>query len=145
MNELTFLPEKLLPYSLFVKDGNDEANYREELEKLKIGHIRADYDGSKWWNTIWPNSQQLVTPERAIEIDKMYNALISNDCFPTLKELNAFCHSHTEALENKEFDDVYNFYYEGERCMFRVRLITRKGDYNLYLYAYVKPQGGNKI
>ena len=40
----------------------------------KIGHIRADYDGWRWWNTIWPCHDELATPEMKREIDAVYKA-----------------------------------------------------------------------
>ena len=39
---------------------------------------------------------------------------------------------------SKEHEDEFSFYYVGECCNFWIRLITRKGDYNMYLNAYIK-------
>ena len=40
--------------------------------------------------------------------------------------------------------DEFSFYYVGELCVFWIRLITRKGDYNMYLNAYIKGESYQK-
>ena len=98
--------------------------------RRKIGHIRADYDDYRWWNTIWPLHKELSTPEISKEIDELYMRLISKDAFATLSEMTDFCHDHPQAAVDRT---EYNFYYEGEYCLFWIRCITRKKDYNLYI------------
>ena len=36
--------------------------------RRKIGHIRADYDGWRWYNTVWPCHRALATQEICKEI-----------------------------------------------------------------------------
>lgn len=103
--------------------------------RRKIGHIRADYDDYRWWNTIWPIHKELSTPEISKEIDELYMRLISKDAFATLSEMTDFCHDHPQAAVDRT---EYNFYYEGEYCLFWIRCITRKKDYNLYINAFTK-------
>ena len=103
--------------------------------RRKIGHIRADYDDYRWWNTIWPLHKELSTPETSKEIDELYMRLISKDAFATLSEMTDFCHNHPQAAVDRT---EYNFYYEGEYCLFWIRCITRKKDYNLYINAFTK-------
>ena len=103
--------------------------------RRKIGHIRADYDDYRWWNSIWPLHKELSTPETANEIDKVYQRLTSKDAFSTLSEMSEFCHEHPQAAV---CDTEYNFYYEGEYCLFWIRCITRNKDYNLYIHAFTK-------
>lgn len=43
--------------------------------RRKIGHIRADYDGWRWYNTVWPCHRALATQEICKEIDRVYDAL----------------------------------------------------------------------
>ena len=106
--------------------------------RRKIGHLRADYDGFRWWNTGWPMHKELATPEVCREIDAVYDALTAKDAFADLDALRKYCSQFPEALANPEQDDEYNFYLEGERCLFWLRCITRRGDYNLYLHAFVR-------
>ena len=111
--------------------------FEEAAANRKIGYIRADYDGYRWWNTVWPYSNVLATPETDYEIDEVYSRLIAADAFPDLAALRRFCFQHMEAAYD-ECRDEYNFYYTGVHCVFWIRCITRGRDYNLYLSAYVK-------
>lgn len=104
----------------------------------KIGHIRADFDGRKWWNTVWPCHDELCTPEISKEIDAVYEQLISRDAFHTLIAMKEFCYTHLQSAVNEQSQDEFNFYYTGEHCYFWIRCITRSGDYNLYLHAFTK-------
>lgn len=102
-----------------------------------IGHIRADHDGYRWWNTVWPLHQELFSQERAKEMDRLYEKLTHRDALSTLSKLSEFCHSHPEAAVGQSGTE-YNFYYEGEHCLFWIRCHTRARDYNLYIYAFAK-------
>lgn len=103
----------------------------------KIGHIRADCDGWRWWNTIWPCHDELATLEIKREIDAVYEALTAKEAFYDLAALTRFCESHPEACVGEQRTE-YNFYLEGKLCDYWLRLITRRRDYNIYLNAYVK-------
>ena len=106
--------------------------------RRKVGHIRADHDGYRWWNTVWPMHRELETPEICREIDRVYDALTAKDAFTDLKTLREFCGKHPESRVNPDRGDEFNFYFEGELCLFWIRCITRQKDYNLYLHAFVK-------
>ena len=101
----------------------------------KIGHIRADHDGWRWWNTVWPCHDELATPEMKREIDATYEALTARDAFCDLPTLTRFCELHPDACVGDSRTE-YNFYLEGRLCNYWIRLITRKRDYNMYLNAY---------
>ena len=103
--------------------------------RRKIGHIRADYEDYRWWNSIWPLHKKLSTPEISKEIDEVYKRLTSKNAFATLSEMTDFCHDHPQAAVDRT---EYNFYYEGEYCLFWIHCITRKKDYNLYIHAFTK-------
>ena len=105
--------------------------------RCKIGHIRADHDGWRWWNTVWPFHDELATEEMKREIDAAYDALTAKDALCDLHALRKFCEAHPDACAGASGTE-FNFYLEGELCDFWLRLITRKGDYNIYLNAYAK-------
>lgn len=107
------------------------------VPRLKIGHIRADYNG-RWWNTVWPCHNALATDDAKREIDTVYAALTAKEALADLDTLTRFCQAHPEACVDKQFKQEYNFYLEGESCNFWIRLITRPKDYNLYLHAFAK-------
>lgn len=59
--------------------------------RRKIGHIRADYDGWRWYNTVWPCYRVLATQEVCKEIDRVYDALTAPNAFKDLITLRKFC------------------------------------------------------
>lgn len=123
------------PFPQFFEEGEQipaiGTSYR-----LKIVHIRADYAGGRWWNTIWPHHDELATLEIRKEIDEVYDALTSPGAFPDLDTLTVFCRNHPEARVNNSSPDEFNFYFLGNLCGYWLRCITRKQDYNLYLHAF---------
>ena len=46
------------------------------VPRRKIGHLRADYNGRRWWNTAWPCHPALATAEIKAEIDQQLLTLI---------------------------------------------------------------------
>ena len=112
--------------------------------RRKIGHIRADYDGWRWYNTVWPCHRVLATQEVCKEIDRVYDALTAPNALKDLTTLRKFCDEHIDACIAKENKDEFSFFYAGELCVFWIRLITRKGDYNMYLNAYTKEENYQK-
>lgn len=138
MNKGSILPELQIecPFSSIFKDV--ETINGNSVFRRKIGHIRADYDGFRWWNTVWHCNDNLCTPEIAKEIDTVYERLLSKDAFFTLRAMQEFCYKRLGAAVNERTRDEYNFYYTGKYCYFWIRCITRSGDYNLYLHAFTK-------
>ena len=125
------------PFSEVFQDTEKMEDSFSAVPRLKIGHIRADYN-RQWWNTVWPCHKELVTGEIAHEIDEVYAALTAKDALADLDTLTRFCQSHPEACVDSQFKQEYNFYLEGAACNFWIRLITRPRDYNLYLNAFTK-------
>ena len=109
-----------------------------DIPRRKIGHIRADHDGYRWRNTVWPCHPELATPDVTAEIDRVYNALTAGDALVDFETVVQFCHDHPEARVHPTEDQEYNFYLKGTFCNFWIRLITRWRDYNMYLNAFTK-------
>lgn len=120
------------------EDIDDDDGPGQDSPRRKIGHIRADHDGHRWWNTVWASHWDLATAEIKAEMDCVYTALTADDALCSLDAIRRFCWAHPEAQANKSADDEFNFYLEGETCDFWVRLITREKDYNMYLNAFAK-------
>lgn len=106
--------------------------------RRKIGHIRADYDGYRWFSTPWPCHKELATPEICKEIDRVYEALTAKNALKDLQTLRQFCAAHMEACVCEQYHDEFSFFLKGKTCYFWIRLITRENDYNLYLNAYTR-------
>jgi len=101
--------------------------------KSELGYFRCDYDGYKWWNTVWPINRSLGTPELIAEFDSVYDAFLK--AFPTREAMRKYCMEHAEpTTEATEF----NAYLTMEYGFYWLRMITRKGDYNLYLHCISK-------
>ena len=126
------------PFPEVFEDTEPAGNNITRVPRLKIAHIRADHDGYRWWNTVWPSHRELATPEMAREIDATFAALTAADALASLKTLTEYCMSHMDACIGLERRDEFNFYLRGELCDYWLRLITRKGDYNMYLSAYAR-------
>ena len=129
LNELT----TVCPFTEVFEDKDANGLYRR-----KIGHIRADFDGYRWHNTVWPYNKSLSTNAVANEIDRLYSDLIDKEAFSTLSAMTDFCNKHPQASVCDRDQTEYNFYYEGNLCLFWLRCITREKDYNLYLHAFIK-------
>lgn len=127
------------PFPEVFADSEKEADRCYDTYRSKIVHIRADYDGRKWWNTVWPHHDELATPEIRKEVDDVYAALTNEWAFKDLSALVSYCKEHPDARVSETSKDEYNFYYEGELCCYWLRCITRFRDYNLYLHAFLKP------
>jgi len=125
------------PFSSIFEDTETREEELFSYPRSKIGHIRADYDGYRWWNTVWPYHNELATMEMRREIDDTYDALTAKDALRDLAALRRFCVSHPDSRVGSS-ETEYSFYLERELCNYWLRLITRKGDYNLYLNAYRK-------
>lgn len=132
------------PFPEVFDDVDDTDGPGKGTPRRKIGHIRADYDGHRWWNTVWTSHWDMATAEIKAEIDSTYKALTASDALCDLNTLRRFCWSHPEAQFSPEVDDDFNFYLTGETCDFWVRLITREKDYNMYLSAYAKADQGQE-
>lgn len=111
-----------------------------EYPKSEMGYFRCDYDGYKWWNTVWPVNRELETPELIREFDSLYDDFLK--VFPSREAMGVYCRSHAEATSDPT---EFNAYLELEHGFYWLRMITRKGDYNLYLHCLSKAAlAGNK-
>ncbi len=96
-------------FSQVFQDTERAKDHITDIPRLKIGHIRADYDW-RWWNTVWPCHIELATDEIKREIDEVYEALTAKDALADLDTLIDFCQSHPEACVDHQFRQEYNFY-----------------------------------
>ena len=113
---------------------NTQDNCSVKQPKAKIGYIRADHDGYRWWTTYFPCREELKTEEIRQEMRDVCAEIIEN-MFINLEAVRKFCYSNSEA---KTGEDTYSFYIECELCNYWVRFTTRRKDYNMYLHAYKK-------
>lgn len=100
----------------------------------EMGCIRADYDGSRWWNTCWRVHKDMECELLMAELDTMYRKFVKE--FPTLPKLKAWCKRHEGKRAEQIGDREYNTYYISRYGAYWFRIILRSGDYNLYLHCY---------
>ena len=101
--------------------------------KSELAYFRADYDGNKWWSTVWPINRDLESTELVKEVDSLFADILNE--FPDLKTMTSYCHTHFEDPWDKT---VFDYYLELEYGFYWLKMITRKGDYNLYLHCFSK-------
>jgi hypothetical protein len=111
-------------------DRKNERGY----SAAELGYFRCDYDGYRWWDTVWPINPEVETPELTEEFDSVLEAF--KETFPTLDDLKEYCHKnllpHSSPIEFDVWLDLGGPGY----YWLRIRLIPR--DYNLYLHCISK-------
>ena len=104
--------------------------------KAELAYYRCDYDGCRWWNTLWPVNVEHETEELVEEFDAVYDAFI--EAFPTLSDLKDYCfQAFLPTNDPTEFNAFLDF---GGPGWYWLRIITREHDYNLYLHCMCKLQ-----
>lgn len=68
-----------------------------------------------------------------MEFDSLYVAFLKT--FPTRDAMRVYCEAHAERTTD---GTEYNAYVELEHGFYWLRMIPRKGDYNLYLHCISK-------
>ena len=133
MKKITNLRDKMFarcPYPrLWDKANCDDTGYPVS----ELGYFRCDHDGYAWHNTVWPLHQTILTDELAAEFDAVLSAFRRS--FKDIRTMSAWCGRN--AGRTGSYDE-YNAYYEGDFGFYWFRMITRRGDYNLYLHCYSK-------
>lgn len=123
--------EKECPFREVLAEEKESINHSPKL----FGYLRGDYDGCRWWNTWCPVNLELENAKgMAAELNRVYAEFVR--AFPKLITVNRYCCQNLEPAECST--DVYYMFLSGEHANFWFRIITRRGDYNLYLYAFAK-------
>ena len=100
----------------------------------ELCYIRAYHDGDDWCMSVFPVNWNLKTKELAAEADEVYDNF--KKAFPDLKAVRDYVEHYAERLDGDSTEG--NAYLELEHGRYWLRLITRKGDYNLYLHVLSK-------
>lgn len=101
----------------------------ERYPKCEFGYIRAYIKDGSWWNTFFPIHWELQTPELMKEFEQVYAEFKKE--FPTLGSVVQYVEREAESFEDDSTEG--NAYLELKHGLYWLRLITCKGDYNLYL------------
>lgn len=96
----------------------------------EMGYLRCDHDGCQWWSTAWPVNRALETPELIAELDGVFAGF--RKAFRSREAMARWCREHAQPTSDPT---EFNAWYEGRHGVFWLRMITRTGDYNLYLHG----------
>ena len=107
--------------------------------KSELGYFRCDCERrtsashGAWWNTVWLIHKELYTKELGDEMDEVYNSF--KKTFGNLQDMSYWCEENAgRTSDNTE----YNAFLDMLHGYYWLRIITRPGDYNLYLHCYSK-------
>ena len=100
----------------------------------ELCYIRAYHDGGGWCMSVFPVNWNLKTKELTAEADEVFDNF--KKAFPDLEAVREYVEHDAEPLDGDPAEG--NAYLELEHGRYWLRLITRKGDYNLYLHVLSK-------
>ena len=125
------LKEKLKNTCSFmaVLEDKDDTGY----PRAELFYVRAYHDGSHWWNTVFHIHKDLMVPALVEEVDAVYVAF--QKAFPDVKAVRDYIDHHAERTDDPTEGSAY---LEMEHGLYCLRMIARKGDYNLYLHVLSK-------
>ena len=129
----------------------DQSNQIKSMCGL-IGVLRGDMDtdGKGFFSTWFGFRDDLKTQEFKDELDDVINnlrfgkldadgAFVQEDqIFENRRALARYCDNQPDALMDADRKH-YGFRIDTEKYAYLMKLIPLKGDYNFYIYCYVKP------
>jgi hypothetical protein len=106
-----------------------------------IGHLRGDFGpkGNGFWSTWWEHQGDLKTADFSAEFDVFVNGLREGGILSNRTRMAELCGRHPEArIAGAWHPDVYGFQTATENYRFFIRCFPHAGDYNFYIYCYLK-------
>lgn len=116
------------------KEKHEVPGHGTGLPVTETAYSRSDYDGRRWWITWFSCRKERPEAHLVEEIDRFHNALFGMPEFKDLASMKQLCRSAGATSDSSE----YNLYSETEHFHIWLRMITRPGDYNLYVHYYLK-------
>lgn len=118
------------------------ASAAEEIERGCIGHLRGYFgsNGETFWANWFEHLPALKTPAFRAELEAVVQALTEQGWLQSRSRMHQLCLSHPEArLSGAWHSGVYGFCFQTERHRYYLRCFPHAGDYNFYLYCYIRP------
>ena len=131
-NEGAILKRQLTTTCTFMDAWEKKGGNR--YPESELCYIRAYFDGDQWCMSVFPVNWNLKTRELASEADEVFDNF--KKAFPDLEAVREYVEHDAEPLDGDPTEG--NAYLELEHGRYWLRLITRKGDYNLYLHVLSK-------
>ena len=112
-----------------------------EDDSRRIGYYRCDNDGYCWSSTFWPENTENRPKELIQEFLDVREAMFRT--FKTLGALTRYCEQESKQIAPRVYDEFESFLNLKYGC-YKIKFITRRGDYNLYIYCYDKSPAPGK-
>lgn len=115
-----------------------------------IGHLRGDMgrEGNSFYTTWFDHQEDLKTQDFKTELDTVVNALRFDAAYGSVLSrrgtLAAYCRSHPDSRIGHEGRE-YGFRADTDRYAYMLRLNPDWGDYNFYIYCYVREKLDNHM
>ena len=104
-----------------------------------LGYFRADHDGCSWWSTANLVNNGLYT--EALNKESAMVLASFKEAFKSRAEMAGWCRDHAKRTAD---DTEFDAFLELEHGYYWFHMITRPGDYNLYLYTFSRKAMGEK-
>ena len=113
-----------------------------------IGHLRGDMgrEGNSFYTTWFDHQEDLKTQDFKDELDDVVNALRFDAAYggvlSSRGKLAAYCRAHPDSAMGT-ISREYGFRADTDKYTYMLRLTPNWGEYNFYIYCYVREQLDN--
>lgn len=115
-----------------------------------IGHLRGDMgsEGKSFYTTWFDHQEDIKTQLFKDELDNLVNAMRFDPAYSGILssrgKLAAYCYAHPDSGMGT-ITREYGFRADTEKYAYMLRLNPNRGEYNFYIYCYVREQLDNHI
>lgn len=127
------------PFTLLPGDDPDLFFSDSIQEEKCIGHLRIDFGGGyEFWPTWWPHTAQKYNDSTfRIELNELIDRLRKN-LFKNRACMYKYIADHPVAPLEDGFIRTYGYCIHTERYSYFIRCMPDPGNYNAYVYCYVR-------
>ena len=128
----------LTPFCSFTHLWQDTVQPNGQLlphPRSEVCYSRSYYNGYHWFTSWFQQADEKPAQALVQEIDDFQNTLMALPEYRELDTLRRMCPVWAETTRERT---EYNLYSETEHFYIWLRIITRPGDYNLYVHYFNK-------
>ena len=128
----------LNPFLLFSEVFHNTARDPEtgmDRPVSEYARVRAYYSGNQWHSTWFTTRKEPPAPKQAVEMNEFRDALFQMPEFQSLDAMARMCRVYAQRTSS---GSDHNLFSETASFYVWLRLVTRPGDHNLYIYFYSK-------
>lgn len=119
------------------------ASAEKDTERGCIGHLRGDFgrSGEEFWVSWFSRGSPWQTPAFEAELGKVLQAIGDQGVLKSRREMLRFCSPYSEArIPGGWSKETYGFWMQTQEHRYYLRCFPHAGDYNFYLYCYVRAE-----